>query len=231
MISRTRIPLGLAALIAALLTLTACGGSEPGSDSGPAAIVESTAQTNGDGGVEYSGIVRTPSPKVGGLSLPNASDDGKPLTFMAQPGHVLLVFFGYTHCPDVCPTTLADLRAVTRRLPAADRDRVDVAFVTVDPARDTAAVINPYLHSFFPDGSALRTDDAAELKRVADGFSAAYSVEESADGGIDVTHTGFLTAVDPDGRIIVQWPFGTPQAAVEHDLELILAAIGGPIQE
>ena len=220
------VPIVSACALAGLaLVLGACGSGDHSPthshDDGAAAIVES----NGQEPVLAAGIVRTPAPEVGDLSLPNVADGGAPFAFRGPPDGVLLVFFGFTNCPDVCPTTMADLRAAIRRLPAADRDRVAVAFITVDPARDTGPVLTSYVRGFLPDGAALRTTDDAALRRVADAFSAAYEITEGADGEPQVNHTTFVYAVGPDGRIIVQWPFGTPTATIAADLQLALSAI------
>lgn len=210
----------LALCVALAAAAAACGGSDGGSD-GAAAIVESTASTS-----PYIGMVRDPAPDVGALALPDAAT-GEPFAFRPAAGRVLLVYFGFTSCPDVCPTTLADLRSAVRDLPAADRGRVDVAMVTVDPDRDSAKALTAYLRSFFPSGTALRTADEAALKRVTDGFSAAYEIRHAADGSVKVIHSGFVYAVGPEGRLIVQWPFGLPKADVTRDLERALATIDG----
>ena len=157
---------------------------------------------------------------VGGLTLPNVADGGAPYRLRPAAGHVLLVFFGFTNCTDVCPTTLADLRAAIRRLPADQRALVDVAFVTVDPARDTPAVTAEYMRSFLPDGIALRTDDDAQLRKAATAFSVAYSAD-----GDDVQHSSLVSAVTPNGRIAVQWPFGTTVSVISADLALLLNAV------
>ena len=78
----------------------------------------------------------TPAPMVDLSSIPSLTDPGSDITFQADPGEFRLVFFGYTHCPDVCPTTLADLTVAMRKLPEADAAKVDTVMVTVDPDRD-----------------------------------------------------------------------------------------------
>lgn len=195
------------------LALAACGGGGHNHDE-PAAIVEST-ESDGTGA-----IVPAAPMMVGGLTLPNAADGGAAYRLRPAAGHVLLVFFGFTHCTDVCPTTLADLRAAIRRLPADQRGLVAVAFVTVDPTRDTPTVTAEYVQSFLPDGVALRTDDDAQLRKVATAFSVAYEVN-----GTDVQHSALVSAVTPNGRVAVQWPSGTPVATIASDLSLLLNAV------
>jgi protein SCO1/2 len=105
-----------------------------------------------------AGIVRDPAPVVGEATLPDISDGGADFPFVAGPDQVLVVYFGYTSCPDVCPTTLADLRRALEEL-GRRADDVDVAMATIDPGRDTDEVLTGYLTSFVPEGHPLRTTD------------------------------------------------------------------------
>jgi len=174
------------------------------------------------GGDEYvpAGIVRTPLPDVSEVALPDATNGGE-MQMVAEQGGVLVVYFGYTACPDVCPTTMADLRTSLRNL--GDRAAaVDVAMVTVDPGRDSADVLNGYVHTFVPDGHALRTDDPDELAAAAEPFGVQYEVSVLEDGWIDVVHTGFLYAVDDEGRVQLTWPFGIEAELIEADLRALL---------
>lgn len=226
MASARRTPTALVALLAlGLLALAACGGSSEHHHDDGAAIVGASSSSGGTT-TGYGGIVPVPALDVGALSLPNVADGGAPLALRAQPGHVLLVFLGFTHCTDVCPTTMAELRAAVKRLPAADRDRVDVAFITVDPERDTPAIVRDYVTSFFPDGAALRTDDDAQLRTVARALWAAYEVTKQADGTVAVDHTTFVIAIGPDGHVLVEWPYGTKAGAYADGLAQLLADVG-----
>jgi protein SCO1/2 len=172
--------------------------------------------------VRLSGFTRTPAPTVGDLSLPDVTAGGRPMAFVAEPGHVLLVYFGYTHCPDLCPITLAEVRAAVRRL-GDDAPRVDLAMATVDPARDTPEVLGPFVRSFDPDGHALRTTDDTALRTVAERFGVTYDVTTGDHGRVEVSHTTFLSAVDAAGNIVVTWPFGTAVDDLAADLEVLLA--------
>jgi protein SCO1/2 len=176
------------------------------------------------GGPGLNGLVRRPLPDVGALALPDAARDGEPTPFRARAGGVLLVAFGYTSCPDICPTTMADLRLARSEL-GRDRDRVDVAMVTVDPRRDTAAVLTSYVQHFFPHGRALRTDAPGALRAAADGFGVQYEVTVSPDTGQEeVGHTSLVYAVDDHGRVRVAWPFGMDYREITGDLRRLLAA-------
>jgi protein SCO1/2 len=195
----------IAALAAALLGLSACGG----------------------GGAQrpYAGQVRQPAPRVDVVELPDASDGGSPFTFRADHDDaVLVVYFGYTHCPDVCPTTLADFRAALRDL-GDDAARVDLAMVTIDPGRDTGDVLTGYVQSFVDDAHAIVTDDDALLRRAADAFGASYEVAPTAGDAPDVSHTAFLYAVDSSGVLRLTWPFGTPADDIGADLDRLLQEV------
>ena len=189
----------LGALVAAVvLVLTSCGGS-----------------------TEFAGFVRDPLPDVSENSLPESTAGGDEFQFVADEDELLLVYFGYTFCPDVCPTTMSDIRNAIEELGDAG-ERVEVAMATVDPNRDEDEVITRYVHAFFDDGHALRTDDDAALSVVAEAFGAVYSVEENAEGDIEVIHTGHTYVVDDQGLIRVTWPFGTTSEDMVSDMEILL---------
>ena len=159
---------------------------------------------------------------VAEVSLPDAANGGEPMSFAGPDGGVLVVYFGYTFCPDVCPTTLSDLRAALEDL-GDDAERVEVAMATIDPVRDTDEVITGYLRSFIQDGHPLRTTDEAELQAAAGAFGVEYSVIEGADGNVEVAHSAFLFAVDESGEIRAVWPFGVESESITRDLESMLS--------
>ena len=169
----------------------------------------------------FAGIVRDPAPAVDEAALPDASGTGD-VHFRAGSGGVLLVYFGYTLCPDVCPTTMSDVRVALDGLPESERRRVQMAMITVDPRRDTPSVLTHYVHAFFPRGLALRTTDRKLLARVAKTFGAAYRVTTEKDGTVEVMHTAFVYAVDDSGHLRVQWAFGTRPAGYRKDIRLLL---------
>lgn len=179
------------------------------------------AACGGDEQRALSGQQLTPPTEVGSLSLPEAVS-GEPFSFAASSDHLLVTYFGYTSCPDVCPTTLAGVKAALRDL-GADAARIDLAMVTIDPARDTPDRLPGYVQSFVADGVALRTDDDAALQAVADGFGASYEVTPAADGGEpEVSHSGALYVVDDAGLIVLVWPFGVTPEDIAADLEILL---------
>lgn len=201
--------------VALSLALVGCGG---GDDSIPLDPSDGTLQAP----TELTGFRREPPPEVGALSLPDLTADDADFAFRAEPGGLLLVYFGYTNCPDFCPTTLSDLRLATRRMDATDADLIDVAMVTVDPDRDVPVLVD-YITSFFPDGHALATDDDDRLAAAAAPFGASYDVSTTTDGEIEVAHTTFLYAVDDAGELVLTWQFGTQIDDLAFDLTTLLA--------
>ena len=113
-------------------------------------------------------------------------------------GKAVVLFFGFTHCPDVCPTTLADLSQVMKQL-GPDAERVQVLFVTVDPERDTPEVLGKYVGAFDPRFLGLY-GDAAATQRAAREFKVFFEKRKSADG-YSVDHSGQTYVIDPQGRL------------------------------
>ena len=172
---------------------------------------------------ELSGFVRDPLPNVASASLPDVSNGGADFAMRAPEGEVLILYFGYTSCPDVCPTTLADLKSALRE--AGDTaEKVNVAMATIDPDRDTDDVITGYVQSFIPGAHALRTDSEEELRAAADTFGADYGVTVTDEGVHEVFHTAHLYAIDDAGLLQVTWAFGTEPENIARDLEILLSA-------
>jgi protein SCO1/2 len=170
----------------------------------------------------------TPS-SLAAISLPEVRADGSAAPFRFQPpsGHVLVVYFGYTTCPDVCPTTLAALHRALALI-GEDARRVEVAFVTVDPDRDTPDLLAPYVSTFIAGGHALRPAGPAELERAEHAFGATSSVTRDAGGEIEVTHSGSGYLVNSEGRIVSEWEFGRTPELMAHDLQLLTRPGGTP---
>ena len=171
-----------------------------------------------------AGYVREPTPVVSELSLPDATNGGEPLVFEAAEGEFLLVYFGYTSCPDVCPTALSDVRTALEDLGEEDAAVVDLAMATIDPDRDVDEVIGGYVQSFVSGAHGLRTTDDAELRAAANAFGVEYSVDTNAEGEVEVVHSGSLYVVDDQGQLVLTWPFGTPVDDLVNDLRLLMEA-------
>lgn len=135
---------------------------------------------------------------------------------------VTLVFFGYTHCPDICQVVMADIASALTRLDADERERVGMQFVTTDPARDDEATLRTYLDRFDPSFDGL----TGPLPRiVAVGQSVGVAVEKGQrlpSGGYEVSHGTQVVGVLPDGTAPVVWTEGTGPERIAEDLRTIL---------
>lgn len=147
---------------------------------------------------------------------------GEPFDFRQRTGgRLTLLFFGYTHCPDVCPATMANLGSVIGRLSSAERALVDVVFVTTDPERDTAASLGPWLAKFEPNiVGLLGSPEAVTRAQAAAGVAAA--VRDSGAGSYRVSHAAQVLVYSPDDSGHVAYPFGTRQAEWAADLPKLL---------
>ena len=148
--------------------------------------------------------------------------DGQRRQLADFKGKVALVFFGYTQCPDVCPTTMAELAAVKKEL-GADGERVQGVFVTVDPERDTPEVLKAYVASFGPGFTALRgTPD--ETRQAAQNFKVFFAkVPGRSEGSYTIDHTAGTYVFDTQGRVRLFVRYGSGAEALRHDLKLLLA--------
>jgi protein SCO1 len=154
------------------------------------------------------------------LSLPDA--DGKMRTLSDFKGKVTLIFFGFTQCPDVCPTTLAELAAVKREL-GKDGDRVQGVFVSVDPQRDTPEILKAYMASFDPGFVALR-GTPEQTAAAARNFKVFYAqVPGKTEGSYTVDHTAGTYVFDASGKVRLFVRYGSGAEALIHDLKLLLA--------
>lgn len=214
-------------LVTATFLLAGCGSGDGGGGATGAAdttvtVTDSAVGTaSGDLTVSpdrtLAGIVRDPAPVVDDTVLPSLSNPGEDAVFRAAPGGLEAIYFGYTNCPDVCPTTMSDWAVSLRRLPADVAAKVETLMVTVDPERDND-ILTGYVRSFVPDGQAAGTTDADVLAAAAEPFGASYDVTTNAEGDIEVAHSGFLYLVDDQGRLVVSWPFGTDSKEMAADV-------------
>jgi protein SCO1 len=168
----------------------------------------------------FKGIDITGAEYARELSLPDAN--GKLRTLADFKGKVVVVFFGFTQCPDVCPSTMAELAAVKREL-GPDGDRVVGIFVTVDPERDTPPILKAYVEAFDPSFVALR-GTLEETKAVTKHFKVFYAkVPGKSEGSYSVDHTAGSFIFDAQGRVRLFTRYGTGAPALVHDLKILLA--------
>ena len=148
--------------------------------------------------------------------------NGKPRTLADFKGKAVVMFFGYTQCPDVCPTTMAEMANVMKEL-GPQADKVQVLFVTVDPARDTPQILSQYVPAFDKRFLGLYGDEAATAK-VAKEFKGFYQkVPGKTAGSYTMDHTAGSYVFDPQGHIRLFVRHGQGAEPIVHDLKLLLS--------
>jgi len=148
--------------------------------------------------------------------------DGKLRTLNDFKGKVVVMFFGYTQCPDVCPTTLTEMQQVMTLL-GPQSDKVQVLFVTVDPERDTATILKQYVPSFDVRFLGLRPADDVALEKVTKDFKIYYKkVPGTSPGSYTIDHTAGSYAFDPEGRLRLYIKHAQGPETLAHDLKELL---------
>ena len=151
--------------------------------------------------------------------------NGKPRTLSDYRGKVVVLFFGYTQCPDVCPTTLAELADVMKRL-GPDAERVQVLFVTVDPGRDTPELLSKYVPAFDPRFTGLY-GDADATARTAKEFKILFQKQPGqTPGAYTVDHSAGTFIFDPNGKLRVYVSYGQGPDVFAHDIRELLKKQG-----
>lgn len=165
--------------------------------------------------------IGTPAPQAMDFEL--QQPDGSPFRLEDQRGKVVLIYLGYTSCPDFCPATLGKYQQVAEQL---GEDAADVVFVfiTVDPDRDTPEVINAYMARFDPDFVGL-TGSREELQRVWVGYGAGTPIHEEVESeiGYVVSHGTRVWVIDKEGNLRITFPFEMSASDMAHDVLLLLA--------
>ena len=146
---------------------------------------------------------------------------GKPRSLAGFRGKVVLLFFGYTHCPVACPTTLADLSQVMRML-GKDADRVQVLFVTVDPERDTPELLAKFVPAFYPSFLGLY-GDAQATAQTAKAFGVSYEKQYYKKGGYTMLHSDGTFLIGPKGRPVLLSRYGQQTKLLVEDIRQLLA--------
>lgn len=167
----------------------------------------------------FSGIDITGADYATGFSL--TDHNGQPRTLADFQGKVVVVFFGFTQCPDVCPTSMSEM-AEAKRLLGADGDRFQGLFISVDPERDTPEIMREYMASFDPTFLALYAAPDA-LPDVAKSFRIYYKkVEGSTPTSYTMDHSAGSYVYDPQGRIRLYNRYGSGAQALANDVKLLL---------
>jgi protein SCO1/2 len=188
----------------------------PTAEPSPAPTVEPTDEAAVTDSVSTAAVVGEPRP------APELADliysDTTPFDLADYEGSNVLVYFGYTHCPDVCPATLGEVYQVFNAAPDTK-----ALFITVDPERDTAEFLEEwtiYLH----DNLAAVTGSPGALRRAADNYGVKYArVETTSTAGYTMSHTAELYLIDKHGQLLLAYPFGTPAAEIAADIATLEA--------
>ncbi|MBI5823453.1 MAG: SCO family protein [Chloroflexi bacterium] len=160
-----------------------------------------------------------PYPPAGDVELTQAN--GEIFRLSDQSGKIVLLFFGYTSCPDVCPTTMAEMKQALDNL-GEDAKLVQVVFVTVDPARDTPEKIQEYANHFHKSFIGL-TGSEEQLQPIWNDYGVVRQVNSSnSASGYIVDHTARLYLIDTRGNLRLSYTFGTPTKDIVFDLKLLL---------
>ncbi len=160
------------------------------------------------------------------LQFSLTNDAGKAVSAADYRGKVVLLYFGYTHCPDVCPLTMAHLHVVMQRLGKL-ADGARILFVSVDPARDTPAVLHDYVNAFDSHATGL-TGQPRAIEALVKRYRSAFTREPgNQDGSYEVSHSSAIYVFDRDGNPRVLFTPADKQEDLVHDLHLLLGS-GGP---
>lgn len=147
--------------------------------------------------------------------------NGKTRTLADFRGKVVLMFFGYMHCPDVCPTTMADITLALHKLDKEEVAKVQVLFVTVDPERDTPDLLAQYVPAFDPGYLGL-WGDVATTAQVTQRFGVSYT-KQASKTGYNVDHTAGVYIIDTSGKVRLIAPYGQSSEWLAQDVHLLLA--------
>jgi protein SCO1/2 len=147
--------------------------------------------------------------------------DSRPVRLSNYRGKITLLYFGYTFCPDVCPTSLANLKLMMGDLSPEEAAQVQVIFISVDPNRDTPEKLGQYVQLF--DLSFIgATGTREEIDLITSAFNIYYKINSESKDNYSVDHSGFITVIDRSGYVIMNWQHGTPPSDMSADLRYLL---------
>jgi protein SCO1/2 len=192
-------------LLVLLTTLLAACGSLTGGQGNPTAT-------------PLPGTLYDPPLQVSDFTL--TSDTGQPFRLSDLRGKAVVLFFGYTHCTDVCPTTMADFKRVKTAL-GSDAARVAFVFISVDGARDTPDVLAAYVHAFDPQFIGL-TGDEATVSAIAKDYGVFFQRVDNGTPDYEVEHTSTTFVVDTEGRLRIVFPYQTDPAVMAQRIQALL---------
>jgi protein SCO1/2 len=182
-----------------------------GADAGPATVADATAAPLSSAALRA--LVASPESRPAPALLDLVNADGSPFDIASLAGRPTLLFFGYTHCPDVCPLTIGEIMGVFETQP-----ETQAVFVSIDPERDTPAFLTDW-GAYLPDGLHPVTGSLGAVRRAADAFGVRYArVETSSAAGYTFSHTADVFLIDGQGRLLGTFPFGTSGATMAADI-------------
>ena len=205
---------GASLVLMLLVGMVHCGLAQaPKKTSGPAAAAGADTAYRG-------GLVSPPLPKPK-FTLTDTS--GAPFDFVSKTqGYVTLLFFGYTHCPDMCPIQMLVIEQALRKLPSESANQFKVVFVTTDPDRDTRSVLRPWLDHFDKRFIGLTgSQSAIDAAQVAANVDPAKKSAMRPDGGYEVGHAAFVLAYTKDNLAHLIYPVGVKEEDLAHDLQYL----------
>ena len=171
----------------------------------------------------FAGVAPNPIGPASDFAL--TDENGQPFKLSDLRGKWILLAYGYTHCPDVCPLTLSHLRDV-KKIVDASGNRVQVVFVTIDPARDTADIMRQYVGHFdqlFTQKFKGLTGTASEITQAAKAYNVKYEKKDSTpDGGYTMGHTAEVYLIDPQFNWRMTFPFGIKAEEIASDLQYLM---------
>ncbi|OAF12805.1 SCO family protein [Bradyrhizobium neotropicale] len=162
------------------------------------------------------GVSKVAQPAAIGGPFQLTDQHGKTVTDRSLKGKPTLIFFGYTHCPDVCPTSLFEISEVLRAM-GKDADKVNAYFISVDPERDTQAAMKDYLSSFDPHLEGL-SGDPADIAKVLTSYRVYAKKVPAKDGDYTMDHTALIYLMDRDGHFVS--PFNLKRSPEEAAADL-----------
>jgi protein SCO1/2 len=218
----------LGALVVAVSAVAVLAGCSSGSDNPIVAssdnpIVVSSQSPSVQG---FTGATFQPAKVLPNVTLTDTS--GRPWNLAQHgQGEVTVVYFGYTNCPDACPTDMAALGKAVGELTAAQQQRVQIVFVTVDPRRDKPAVIRRWLDRFDKRVPAFvgLTGSARRLTEAANELGLQFRISTSSKGLEQVEHSSQMTAFGPSGQANLAWLDPPVPSGIAHDIGLLLSGV------
>lgn len=168
----------------------------------------------------YHGTSFQPTEPIADFTL--TAHTGQPVSLSDFRGKIVVLYFGYTYCPDVCPATMHELARAMRQLSPAQQEQIQVAMISVDPERDTPEVLANYMDYFNPAFLGL-TGAEAQLAAATTPLGIYYEREEgTVQSGYLINHTASVVVLDKEGHLRLLYPFDTPGEAIAADLRQLL---------